>query len=141
VREVLSASRRQKRRVSSRLQKTPKHSRFCQKQNRDPTYRLLRYPAPITTRDWEAAIVGRDASGFVSSPRGFASRTPWERWRVVPGRTDMPWVRRPVTAEPRSAAGATTRALMRPARDLRVAGAEARRQTGATADMAAMAYA
>ena len=53
--------------------------------------------------------------------------------------TDMPWARRPVTAEVRSAAGAATRELMRPARDLRAEGAEARRQTGATADMAAMA--
>ena len=53
--------------------------------------------------------------------------------------TDMPWARRPVTAEVRSAAGAATRELMRPARDLRAEGAETRRQMGATADMAAMA--
>ena len=51
----------------------------------------------------------------------------------------MPWARRPVTAEVRSAAGAATRELMRPARDLRAEGAETRRQMGATADMAAMA--
>ena len=51
----------------------------------------------------------------------------------------MPWARRPVTAEVRSAAGAATRELMRPARDLRAEGAGARRQTGETADMAAMA--
>jgi hypothetical protein len=56
-------------------------------------------------------------------------------WRL----TDMPLARRPVTAEVRSTAGATTLELMFPARDLRAEGAEARRHTGATADMEAMA--
>ncbi len=51
----------------------------------------------------------------------------------------MPLARRPVTAEVRSTAGATTLELMFPARDLRAEGAEARRHTGATADMEAMA--
>lgn len=95
----------------------------------------------VSARDNNRAGARSVARRAACNPRGTRSgggeiRKRWARGRA---RTDMPWARRPVTAEVRSAAGAATRELMRPARDLRAEGAEARRQTGATADMAAMA--